>query len=85
VALTGSTHTWSAYGQRDWDLALVHSPAAQRRWLESDEAPFVSAREALETFTEMFVTRSDAERSTFLGTDAMALILLIDAPAIAVC
>jgi hypothetical protein len=73
VALVGSTHTWSAYGQSDWDLTLVHSQAAQRPWLDDDDAPFVSAREALEWFTELFVPRSDAERSIFLGSmDAMA-------------
>jgi len=73
VALTGSTHTWSAYGQGDWGLALVHSQAAERPWLDDDEVPFVSAREGLDWFTERFVPRSDAERSIFLGSmDAMA-------------
>lgn len=74
VTLVGSTRTWSVWGQRDWDLALVHSQAEERPWLDGD-VPFVSAREALSTFTEPpgFTPLTASERSIFLTSmDGMA-------------
>jgi hypothetical protein len=50
VAVAGSTGAWAVWGQRDWDLVLVHSAAASRPWLDVG-VPFASAREALRDFT----------------------------------
>ncbi len=68
VALVGSTGTWSVWGERDWDMALVHSQARRRPWLEG-EVPFVSPAEALSSFTQSPGSRplADSQRAIFLG------------------
>jgi hypothetical protein len=74
VALVGSTRTWSVWGQRTWDMGLVHSAARQRPWLDR-HVPLFSPAEGLSLFREAPGSRplTDAERSVFLTeVDEMA-------------
>jgi hypothetical protein len=69
VGIVGSSHAWSVWGQRYWDLVLVHTQIADGPWLRSG-FPFVSAEQALTDFTappHWQSPFSEAELSTFLG------------------
>jgi hypothetical protein len=68
VAVVGSTRTWAVWGQRDWDLVLVHSPVVDGPWLKAG-VPFVSARDALADFTaptRWAMPLTETQVSTFL-------------------
>jgi hypothetical protein len=69
VAIVGSTRTWSIWGERDCDLALVHSPTTAVGWTEVDSPPLVDdGREALWSWVEPEFRGQvpDAFRTTFL-------------------
>ena len=68
IAAVGSTGTWAVWGQRDWDLVLVHAAADDGPWLHAG-VPFVPPREALESFTapnRRVTPLTDLETTTFL-------------------
>lgn len=50
VAVAGATRGWAVWGQRDWDLVLIHSTAPAGPWADTS-VPFVSAEEAVQDFT----------------------------------
>ena len=50
VAMVGAARRWAVWGQRDWDLVMVHSSASVGSW-EHASVPFVSAEEAIRDFT----------------------------------
>jgi hypothetical protein len=69
VVVVGSTSAWAVWGQRDWDLVLVHTAAGGGPWLDVG-VPFVPAARALYDFTDP--ERSDApltgsDRARFLA------------------
>jgi hypothetical protein len=69
MALVGSTAKWSIWGQRDWDLVLVHTPDKDGPWLDAG-VPFVPPAEALRDFTptETYLKPlTELEASTFLS------------------
>lgn len=49
VAITGSSRGWAVWGQRDWELALVHDTMAVGRWQDVG-IPFAGPRDAIERF-----------------------------------
>lgn len=67
IALCGSRGTWAVWADRRWDLTLIASPIMNRSW-RSVEIPFVSARQALDWFTEPDFASPlpDATREAFL-------------------
>jgi hypothetical protein len=44
--VVGSSGAWAAWGQRDWELAVLVAPAVDGPWLHHD-IPFVGPREAV--------------------------------------
>jgi hypothetical protein len=50
VVVAGSSGSWAVWGERAWDLAIVHTAIADGPWLRAG-IPFVSPSEALRTFT----------------------------------
>ncbi len=74
VGLMGSSGTWSVWGERNWEMGLIHSQAERRTWLDSD-VRFFPTREALSLLREGPGSRplTDSERSIFLTSiDDMA-------------
>jgi hypothetical protein len=68
VAVAGSSGTWAVWGERDWDLVLVHSQTVNGPWLDVG-VPFLGGPEALREFTAPDwgdVHLPERERSTFL-------------------
>ncbi len=76
VAVVGSSGSWAVWGQRDWDLVLVHASTADDAWLKVD-VPFVAPHQALEDFTALersATPLTEAHISTFLrNLDAQTL------------
>jgi hypothetical protein len=68
VGMVGSTRAWSIWGQRDWDLVLVHTQTIEGAWLHT-EVPFVNATDALANFTaptRWMAPLTDSQASAFL-------------------
>jgi hypothetical protein len=67
VAMVGASGAWAVWAERSWDLAIVLSQHANGPWT-SCGVDFVSAAEALATFTEpdFKVSLPVHERATFL-------------------
>jgi hypothetical protein len=67
VALVGTSGAWAVWAERSWDLAIVVSQHANGPWT-SHGVNFVSAAEALATFTEpdFKVPLPARERAAFL-------------------
>lgn len=67
VALVGSSGAWAVWAERSWDLAIVLSQQANGPWT-SCGVSFVSATEALATFTEpdFKLPLAPSDRAAFL-------------------
>ena len=73
VAVAGTTRGWAVWGQRDWDLVLVHSTARAGSWADSS-VPFVSPAEAVQDFT--FASKREV---SFAEPELAALLRNLDA------
>lgn len=71
VAVVGSTKAWAVWGERNWELALVHTSATDRRWLDQG-VPFLPPGDAIEAFTAPRDRRTltETEVATFIANAA---------------